>query len=306
MNTARVQKQDNTKLAVAAVLFAVLALSFGDAVIKLFSVEFPLWQIYVLRSAIVTPVLVIAIKFRDRNTGLIPLSVSWTVIRSLLLAAMWIAYYVALPHIQLTVAAAVYYTIPLFITLLSAMFTGDKVSGRAWIAVLIGFAGVLVIVRPDTSGINGYVLLPLLAAILYALAMILTRTKCVNENPMVLSLFLNLTFITVGLLATLIIALWSPEASVRQAYPFLLGEWAVLDTRQWLAMAVLALVILIGSVFAAYAYQNGKPSTIATFDYFYLAFSAIWGLLIFSEIPDPLTILGMMLIAIGGLLAVKR
>ncbi len=306
MPSAPAARTDNFKLAVFSIIFAVLALSMGDAVIKYVSASFSLWQIYVVRSLIAAPILIAVIKFREPTLSLKPVSISWTAIRSLLLGVMWVAYYAALPHIKLSVAAAVFYTIPLFITLFSAVFTGDKVTSKSWIAIVLGFFGVLLIVRPDADGFNAYVLLPLLAAILYAVAMILTRTKCLDENPKILSLSLNITFIGMGIVASLLIAIWDPAESAKNTYPFLIGDWAVLDLSGWLTMSVLAIVIIFGSLFAAIAYQNAPSSVVATFDYSYLAFAALWGLLVFSEVPDALTILGMVMIAGAGMIAIRE
>ena len=306
MPSALAARTDNAKLAVFSIIFAVLALSMGDAVIKYVSASFSLWQIYVVRSLIAAPILIAVIKFREPTLSLKPVSISWTAIRSLLLGVMWVAYYAALPHIKLSVAAAVFYTIPLFITLFSAVFTGDKVTSKSWIAIVLGFFGVLLIVRPDADGFNAYVLLPLLAAILYAVAMILTRTKCLDENPKILSLSLNITFIGMGIVASLLIAIWDPAESAKNTYPFLIGDWAVLDLSGWLTMSVLAIVIIFGSLFAAIAYQNAPSSVVATFDYSYLAFAALWGLLVFSEVPDALTILGMVMIAGAGMIAIRE
>ena len=302
---APVSHSDNTRLAIFSIIVAVLALSMGDAVIKYFSVSFSLWQIYVVRSLIAVPILIGVIKLREPSLPLMPVSIGWTATRSLLLGVMWVAYYTSLPHIKLSVAAAVYYTIPLFITLFSAIFTGDKVTQKSWFAIILGFTGVLVIVRPDADGFNAYVLLPLIAAILYAVAMILTRTKCLNENPKILSLSLNVTFIAMGLIASLAIASWSPVDSTKEHFPFLIGDWVELDIGGWLTMAILAIVVILGSLFAAVAYQNAPSSIVASFDYFYLAFAALWGLLVFSEVPDGLTILGMIMIAGAGLIAIR-
>ena len=299
------ERPDNLKLAVASVLFAVLALSFGDAVIKLLSSDLSLWQIYILRSTIALPVVIAIVKIHDRKLSLIPVTLGWTTLRSCLLGFMWIAYYAALPHVKLSVAAAVYYTIPLFITLFSALFAGERVKPKSWFAIVIGFIGVLVIVRPASDEFNAYVLLPLLAAILFALAMILTRTKCRDENPRVLSFSLNVTFIVMGVVATLLLMLISPTSEQITLNPFLLGEWRSPILDDWLAMAVLATSIIIGSIFAAVAYQNGPSSVIATFDYSYLAFSALWGFVIFVEIPDGLAILGMCLIVGAGIMVLK-
>ena len=297
---------DNIKLAVFSVLLAVFALSLGDAVIKSMSLSFPLWQIYVIRSSLALPLLLLIFRQLHPGESLIPVSIKWVLIRSLLLGCMWIAYYTALPKIKLSVAAAVYYTIPLFITLFSATFSADKVTGKSWLAIIIGFTGVLIIMRPDAQGFNAYVLLPLIAAILFALAMILTRTKCLHENPKILAIHLNMVFIIMGLVATALITVFEPVHSLKTANPFLLGNWTQMDFQGWFVMAILAVVITIGSVFSAIAYQKGPSPVIASFDYFYLAFSALWGLVFFAERPDGATIVGMSMIAGAGLIAVRQ
>ena len=300
------QRKDNLTLAIGSILLSIFSLSFGDAMIKLLSAEFQLWQLYVIRSSLAIPVLVMLVKWGKKGSPLVPLSVRWVALRSLLLASMWIAYYAALPHIQLSVAAAIYYTIPLFITLYSALFSGDRVSRNAWIAIFIGFIGVLIIARPSSSAFNGYVLLPLLAANLYAVAMILTRLKCANEDPKVLSFSLNISFIAIGLAVSFALWIWNPAEDIKSTNKFLLGNWSAMDLNAWMTMALLAAIIIIGSLFAAIAYQRGPSSTIATFDYSYLAFSAFWGWLVFTEIPDLPAIIGMLMIATAGIIALRN
>lgn len=296
---------DNIRLAVSAILFATLALSLGDALIKRISADFTLWQIFALRSAIAIPVLVAVIKTLYQQISLKPRDVTWTSLRSLMLTFMWVVYYTALPHVALSVAAAAYYTIPLFITLFAALFIGDRIGAKGWIAVSLGFCGVLLILRPQADDFNAYALLPIVSAILYALAMIITRTKCKSESPLVLSLGLNISFIGVGALATLLIGLWGPPNAETASNPFLLGQWISMGRNEWLAMGVLATAVIIGSVGAAIAYQAGPSSIVATFDFSYVAFAAVWGFLFFAEVPDAITVSGMVLIVGAGMLAVR-
>ena len=223
-----------------------------------------------------------------------------------MLTFMWVAYYTALPHVALSVAAAVYYTLPLFITLFAALFIGEMVGVQGWIAVFLGFCGVLLILKPQAEDFNPYALLPLISAILYAFAMIITRTKCKNESPLVLSFGLNVSFIGVGALAIFLIWLWGPSNAETEAYPFLLGRWISMGTQEWLAGGLLATAVIIGSVFAAIAYQSGPSSIVSTFDFAYLAFAALWGFLFFAEVPDAITVVGIILIATAGILAVRR
>jgi drug/metabolite transporter (DMT)-like permease len=220
-----------------------------------------------------------------------------------MLTLMWVAYYAALPHLALGIAAAAYYTLPIFITLFAALFIGDRVGPRGWIAVVLGFAGVLLILKPSAAGFNAYALLPIVSAVLYALAMILTRTRCREENPLILSLSLNVSFIAAGLLATLALQFIGPSDS---GNAFLLGPWSAMGGQEWLVMALLVASIIIGSVGAAIAYQAGPPATVATFDFSYIGFASVWGIVLFAEAPSLVTIAGISLIVVAGIIAVRR
>lgn len=307
-NQQSARRHDNLTLAVVTIVFTVFALSLGDAVIKQISANFPLWQIFVLRSLLALPILLLALRVRRVPVSLIPVALWWTIARSLMLVTMWVAYYAALPFLTLSVAAAAYYTLPLFITLFAALFVGDRIGAKGWFAVGLGFCGIVLILRPDAEDFNAYALLPLFSAVLYALSMILTRTRCREEHPLILSLMLNGAFVLVGLVATSLISFEIvPNAGAdADSNAFLLGPWIAMQASQWLAMALLAAAVLIGSVGAAIAYQIGTPSVVATFDFSYVAFATIWGFLFFAERPDPISIAGIVLIVVGGILALRR
>ncbi|MCG8348418.1 MAG: DMT family transporter [Chloroflexales bacterium] len=296
---------ENPRLAIAVIIGTVFALALGDALIKDASATFTLWQIFVLRSVAVVPILILLIRGRAVGVQLVPEDPFWTVVRSSLLTLMWITYYLSLAHVELSIAAAAYYTLPLFITLFAATFLGDSIGSIGWFAVVMGFAGVVLILEPRVSDFNWYAVLPLVSAVLYALAMILTRSRCRREHMFVLSLWLNLTMLAAGATATLVlVALELPLAMVA-AQEFLLGSWSTLGFNEWAALAVLSATMIIGSVGAAYAYQNGRPSTIATFDFAYVAFAMAWGMIVFGEEPTSKGVAGVTLIVVAGILAVR-
>ncbi|MDP3340625.1 DMT family transporter [Frigidibacter sp.] len=293
------RRPDNLPLAVSVILVTVLALSLGDALIKLTSSSFVIWQIFVIRSLIALPCL---LALTGRSTLRPPKAAGWVALRSATLVAMWICYYLALPHLSLSAAAAAYYTLPIFITLFSALFIGERISRAGWIAVALGFLGVLLILRPGLGDFNGWAILPLIAAMLYAGAMILTRTRCRDENPLILSLALNICFVATGSVAAAGIALIPAEA--RQG--FLLAPWASMGMAEWLSMALLAAALLIGSIGAAIAYQNGPPAVIGAFDFAYVAFAVLWGVVFFADVPDLTSAAGMALIVGAGILSLRQ
>lgn len=298
--------RDNLKLAVGAILLACLALSLGDALIKQQSASFVIWQIFVMRSIIVIPFLVYLVRIRSCELPIRPEQAIWTLLRSLTLVLMWIFYFAALPHIELATAAAAYYTLPIFITLFAAAFLGDTITAKGWFAILLGFTGTMIILQPQAADFDTYALLPIASAICYACAMILTRSKCRHENPAVLGLWLNVAFVVVGAVALLVLYLWNPDNQTIQLNRFLLGEWTPMWLDEWRIMAILAVAILVGSVGAAFAYQNGPSSIVATFDFAYVAFAVIWGFLLFDEIPQPLVASGIVMIVVAGMIAVRQ
>ncbi len=75
---------------------------------------------------------------------------------------------------------------------------------------------------------------------------------------------------------------------------------------EWRIMTILAAAIIVGSIGAAIAYQSGPSSIIATFDFSYVAFAVVWGILLFGEVPSFITIIGIVLIVGGGMLAVRN
>lgn len=297
---------DNTSLAIVVILLTVLALSLGDALIKQTSTSFVLWQIFVLRSVIAIPVLFTIMQHYKASIPLRPKVLGWTCLRSLMLTVMWVAYYASLSHLDLSIAAAAYYTLPIFITLFSAFLTGEHVGRVGWIAIVFGFIGVLLILKPATEAFNAYVLLPLVSAILFALAMILTRTKCRDENPLVLSLALNITFVIVGCSMTALLSAGGEVDPNPSARSFIIGSWTPMGLSEWVAMILLATSILIGSIGAAIAYQKGPSSIVATYDFAYVGFAALWGGIFFGEIPDRLAVLGMIMIVGAGIITVRR
>jgi len=280
----------------------VMALAVGDALIKKISTGFSLWQIFTLRSMVVIPVLLTILKLCFPSLKLIPTNLIWSTIRRILLTFMWVIYYIALPHVSLSIAAAGFYTLPLFITLFSAVFNKEKISYWNWGAIFLGFAGVVLILKPRAADFNFYALLPVCSAILYAFSMIITRAQCRNEDPLVLSLSLNVTMVSVGVIGTFWVLLFPVADGVST---FVGGNWSEVTLVTFGVICALAALILIGSIGTAFAYQNAPSSIISVFDFGYIAFAAIMGFILFQELPDKTALSGIGLIVAAGIVIVR-
>nr|WP_278116293.1 DMT family transporter [Mesorhizobium sp. WSM4875]WIE94728.1 DMT family transporter [Mesorhizobium sp. WSM4875] len=295
-------KADRIGVAVAAMVFTDLTLSIADAIIKITISDMPLSQFIFLRSCVTLPLLILILKWRLPRVSLRPASPAWAILRSSLLLSSLLIYYASLPRLDFSVAAAVYYTIPLFITLFAAFWIGERVRVQGWVGVALGFAGVLLMLKPQAEDFNINALMPLVSAILYALAMVLTRTKSRGENPLVLALIFNLIAIVLGGGASLATVMTGNEGG----QSLLTGGWISMGWTQWALIGFLSMTMLIGSVGTAVAYQLGPSSIISTWDFSYLVFAVLWGVLLFSERLDVVSMLGIVLIATAGIIVIRR
>lgn len=289
----------DTGKSIVIILASVLTMAFADAIVKLVSSDLSVWQVFFVRSLFAVPLIAgLVLCTGGTLSSQYP---GWVLIRCLLLVLTWLAYYVSLPVLSLSVAAVAVYTNPIMTALLSAKLLGEHVSKRQWVGVMLGFLGVLVILKPGTDAFSWYVLLPLLGALFYSLAMVLTRSKCQGEAPLVMTLMLHLSFLLTGVVAILLLGLLQLDRQTQATYPFLLGGWNAMSASAWGLMA------LLGCLSAGYlfgitrAYQIAPPQIIATFDYGYLVSAAIWGIVFFAETPDVWTVCGMALITLAGI-----
>lgn len=278
---------------VLAIVPAVFAMALTDALIKQWSGGISLWQIWVLRSLLVLPVLFVMARGRVRVAG-----GGWVALRCLALVAMYLTMYPALPMMNMALAGAAFYTAPLFIAGLAALVLGQRIAGLQWLAILVGFAGLLLIVRPFGLAFSPVVLLPVAAAFCYACAATITRARCMTVEPVAMGFWLNVAFLCFGGVAALTLEAGLPVPA--GAYPFLFSTWQPMAAGDWGILAVLSLLMIGVSIAVAVAYKSPQPAVIATLEYFYMIFATFWGFVFFAEVPDLWTLCGMVLIAAGG------
>lgn len=304
MEKAAPQKPDQIAQGVVIILASVAAMAFADAVVKLVSSDLTVWQVFAARSMFAVPCLLALGYFKAVAFNAV--FNKWVFVRSALLVLTWLAFYASLPVLKLSVAAVAVYTNPILTALLSAVVLGERVSKRQWLGVAVGFAGVAAILRPGTDAFTWLIIFPLLGAVFYSAAMVLTRSKCQDDNAINLALGLHGSFIVTGLIATATLAVINLDAASVEAYPFLLAGWNPMGLNEWALMAFLGVLSAAFFLGVARAYQIAPPQIIGTFDYAYLVSAAIWGFVFFAEKPDGFTIVGMVLITIAGLLVAER
>ncbi|PRX10734.1 UNVERIFIED_ORG: EamA domain-containing membrane protein RarD [Martelella mediterranea] len=284
---------------IGAITGAVLLLSLSDALVKLFSDDVSLGQVLVLRSAVAAILLAIIFRLTARNGRALLTANPWVWARSLSLALMWASYYAALPFMSFSLAAACYYTSPMWMAVLSAILLKTHIGRRGVVAIALGLAGILVILRPGPSEVSPVMVLPLLAAFFYALAAVITYGRCRDVPPLSMALNLNLVLAAAGAAYVMVLLFLGAGSDAG----FLLSAWPALGASGWQILMGLGVLLAVITAAVALAYQLAPAPVIGLFDNGYLVFALVWSILLFGDRPGLVDLSGIALIGGGAFLA---
>lgn len=204
-------------------------------------------------------------------------------------------YFLSYKLLPLSDAIALGLSGPIFLTILSVPLLGEKVGWRRWSAVTIGFIGVLIMTRPGSGVFDPAALVPLLASVFYALAMVSIRRLSATDQPTTIVFYFTL-FATVAGIFTL--PLGSIDPSLAWQQPQGLGE--------------VGLLMLIGTMGGAaqialtIAFRRASVSIVAPFEYMALIYGFLLGFLLFQERPDQYLITGGLVVVASGIYIIHR
>jgi drug/metabolite transporter (DMT)-like permease len=295
---------DTRPLAAAlSILTAMVIIGFIDSYVALIAGEAGVWQFHLTRSLMVVPLLAAAAltglgRLRPRN---------WrgVVGRSLAMTLSMVLYYAALGVLPIAQVVAGFFTAPIFVLLLSALFMGQRIGPWRTLAAAVGFAGVLLILRPDPAALSVWTFVPILAGFFYAVTAIATRAWCAGEDTMTLVAggFAGLGI--AGAIGLAVLALFPAEVAGR-GDAFLFTGWVPPTPTFLFWTAVQAVGSLAGVFFIVRAYQLGEASYVGIFEYSLLVFVAAWAFVLFGEVIDLQAALGIVLIIASGAVIALR
>jgi S-adenosylmethionine uptake transporter len=263
--------------------------TLNDACVKLVAETVPLFQIVFLRGIATTILLALTVHLtvglrfamprRDR-----PL-VAW---RTVAEVAAMVAFLMALTNMAIANATAILAALPLAVTLGAALTFGDPVGWRRLTAILVGFAGVMLIVQPGTAGFNIWSLSALLAVVIITVRDLLTR----GFSPEVPSM-------TVAVLTAAAVCVFGGVAA-------LFVDWAPLGLREVALILTASVLIIGGYVFSIMVMRIGEVGFVSPFRYTSLVFALVVGLVVFDEFPNTLALAGGGIVVATGIFTLLR
>lgn len=220
-------------------------------------------------------------------------------LRGFLIAAATLCFFTSVTKLPVADAIAIFFVEPLLLTLLSPIFLGEKVGWRRLSAVATGFAGALIIIKPGAAMFGIYAVLPLAAALCFAFYLILTRKLAMDTDPILIQFFTGVSglfFLSVALLISAAIQ-WFP--GVDAAVPFMQTVWPT--NSQWALLALLGTIGCLGHLAVVHAFRYVDASTLAPLQYFEIVGAALFGWLVFNDVPALNTWVGIGIIIGSGL-----
>jgi drug/metabolite transporter (DMT)-like permease len=271
---------------VAMLLGATVLFSLSDATAKYLTGTLPAIEIAWVRYVVFT-LMAAAPLVRTGRAGARARRPVLQVLRGLGVVGSAVLFIASLASLPMADAATVGFASPLLITMLSVPFLGERVGLGGWLAVLTGFAGVLIVARPGTSEFHPAVLLVLLSSLCWSAAMLITRRMAATERSSATVLWTACTGL--GLLTVLLpfVARVPDAASLGLA----LCIGVISSGGQWLTIL---------------AYRHAAASVLAPLSYAQLIWSSTLGYLVFGAAPDGWTLVGAVIIAASGFYTVHH
>ena len=294
------------------ILAGMFAISLNDVLIKGFSAEYPLHQLVFTRSSIGLCLSLVIVQLEGGWRVLRTKQPVMHSIRALMIVVSNMAFFSAIAVLPLAETTALFFAAPLFITLLSVPFLGERIGFMRIAAVLVGFLGVLLMQRPwETLGeseVNRLVLLlPLLSAFTYAVNQVMTRKLGMTSKASALAVYIQATFIVVSLVFFVVAGDGGYEAQFdNPAMTFLLRAWAWPANDDWPYFIGLGVISATIGYCLSQAYRLSDAATIAPFEYVGLPLAVFWGFVVFGEWPDLAIFVGITLIMSSGLFVFFR
>ncbi|MFT7673707.1 MAG: S-adenosylmethionine uptake transporter [Gammaproteobacteria bacterium] len=297
---------DSNSRAIAAIFLGVVFFSIHDNVVRLLGKEFSVMEIMFFRALFATPVMFVILKL-ETGSWSPRLKHPWlTTIRGIVGCSCYISFYMSIASLPLATSTTIFFLAPIMVTVISIFVFKEHVGPRRWMAVIVGFMGIVVIVNPAEGVRDPAVFFALYSACTYAIVIIITRHVGPSQSAISLALNSMLIFFVVSGICGLVFGDGSLSFSDNPSLQFLLREWIVPSYGDLLLLLACSALASFGFYGLIQAYRHAEASFVAPFEYVTMPLAVLWGYLFWNEIPPLTTYLGILLIIGSGVYVLHR
>ncbi len=266
----------------------------NDVIVKLLSHSLSVPQILTLRGIFVCIVSLVWVIAAGYGRALVQMKNPLVIVRSGLEALSAITFFLALANMPIAELSAVFLVTPLLIAAGAGLFYSEKITLGGWGAIIAGFIGMLLVVKPGTDNFTSFAFYGIASAVATASRDLLTRKIKSDVSSLVVCFSAGLANMLLGLVMT--VAEWShsPLKAATLASPTL-----------WLGLLLAAVVVTLANYGVILAFRQSKASVISPFRYSALLWAMLAGLIIWHEAPDSIALAGSAIIMASGLYVLR-
>ena len=291
---------NNNPKGILLILSGMALFSIQDSLIKYIFEESALYELYFGRTVTALILLFIFLKVTSQKLIFKTHYPLLTCCRVICFFFGFSFFYISLTYMSLAMANALFFSSPFFISILAIIFLKEKVGIRRWLAILVGFMGVYIVLNPDFGNFNYMKLAPVACALCYAISM--TITKITSDKDDVYSQMFHLYLGAIGISILFFIFTGQGQFNTFSdpTFQFILREWFTNPTYAWPYIIVMGFVAAVSFYCVFSAYSVASPSVVSLFEYSLIIWAIIIGYVLFNDVPTIRTFIGVTLIIGAG------
>lgn len=286
------------------IIAAMSLIGLIDNFVRIVAEEAGIWQFHFVRSSLALPIVICFCVWR--NQRLRPNRLWAVALRSTLMASALVIYFSSITLMPIAEAGATLFSAPVFLLIFSVLLFRTRIDIWRILAVIVGFVGMVLVLKPDLENLNFVALVPLFAGMLYALGQLTTRHLCSNENTAVVLIGFFVALGIFGFIGMILLNVLAVPEAWRLAAPFFFTGWVTPTEKFFFWTAIQAVGSIVAVTGLIRGYQVAEPTYIAVFEYSFLIFAGFWGWMLWQEIPDVLGFVGILLIIAAGVIITFR
>ena len=294
-------KTNSNVKGISFLVLAMLIISLQGIVVKWIGGSYPVLEMVVFRNLVALPFTLLFFRLEGKRGLPTTPQFKLEFLRGIFLFLSYTTAMMGLAALPLAEVEAIRFSGPMMITLLSVALLGEKVSSQRWLALIVGFIGVLFIVRPGSAGFNPGSIFVLISVLFYALTVMVTRKLQTTDSSATMAYFSSLVYLVAAVIITPLVILVGEIPNAHPSVAFLFRSWAMPSLLDGSIMAGLGLVWAGWTYFMARAYSLAQASVAAPFEYLSLPINLMWGLIIFQEVPTWVMLVGASLTLLSGM-----
>ena len=291
---------NNNPKGILFILTGMALFSIQDSLIKYIFEDTALYELYFGRTLTALILLALYLKITSQKLVMKTYYPLLTTVRVICFFFGFSFFYISLTYMSLAMANALFFSSPFFISILAILFLGEKVGIRRWLAIIVGFLGVYIVLNPNFENFDYTKLAPVACALFYAISM--TITKITSDKDSVYSQMFHLYIGAIGI--SIIFFIFTGKGQFNTfsdpTLQFILREWFTNPTYSWPFIIIMGLVASLSFYFVFSAYSIASPSVVSLFEYSLIIWAIIIGYLLFNDIPTARTFIGVALIIGAG------